>query len=68
MVEAFQGKDSVTTLVLALKLGSHLNQVKQSWNCQSLCVRSNFCVEVTQAHFFTPQGRRGKRKVTSVRA
>lgn len=68
MVEAFQGKDSVTTLVLALKLGSHLNQVKQSWNCQSLRLRSHFFINVTQAHFFTHQGRCGKSKVTSVRA
>lgn len=66
MVEAFQGQDSVTTLVWALKLGSHFNQVKQTWNCQSLCVRSHFCIKVTQAHFFTHQVRWGKSKVTSV--
>lgn len=30
MVKAFQGKDSVTTLVLTLKLISHLKQVKLS--------------------------------------
>lgn len=66
MVKAFQGKDSVTTLVLTLKLISHLKQVKLSWNWPSFCVRGWFCVKVTQGHFFSHQGRKGKSKAASV--